>query len=233
MTTALCLELIKGLFTLVAAGLAAWVALRLYFRQKEYELIKQRYLEGAIDVVAAEVEQALGVVNHNWARCLNVMKAFRDEKSHFSIEELSKGFLDLDSSKFHRVPHHRIGNLIGSQIFWEVYQLAMAFAANSNTFITKEIPEAIRIKLTTDLIKEGPEQMVDEMFNQLQDIDKESHKFASLIRELHTLGLLLESERLSFKKLVKVSQRPDVTAISSRLKTEFSTYLPQDWQKNA
>lgn len=233
MTTALCLELIKGSFTLAAAGLAAWIALRLYFRQKEYELIKQRYLEGAIDIVAAEVEQALGVVNHNWARCLNVIKSFRDEKTHFSIEELGKGFLDLDSSRFHRVPHQRIGNLMGSQLVWEVYQLAMAFAANSNTVITKEIPEAIRIKLSTDLIDKEPEQMAEEMFSRLQDIDNESHRFASLIRELHTLGLLLESERLSFQKLVKISQRPEVAAISSRLKTEFAADLPQYEQGNA
>jgi hypothetical protein len=46
----LCIELIKGLFTLAAAGLAAYIALRMYFRQKEYALIKQRYLEGSMPI---------------------------------------------------------------------------------------------------------------------------------------------------------------------------------------
>jgi len=232
MTSVLCMEIVKSLFTLAAAGLAAWVALRLYFRQKEYELIKQRYLEGAIDIVAAEVEQALGVVNHNWARCLNIIKAYRDEKTLFDIKELSKGFLELDSSKFHRVPHHRIGNLIGSQLIWQVYQCAMAFAANSNTVITKEIPETIRVKLTTTLIVTEPEQLAEALFRQLEEMDKESHKYASFTREMHTLGLILETERLSFKKLIKLSGRAEVKDIVKRLKTEFAQDLA-DNEKSA
>lgn len=148
MSTDLGLMVINGLFTIAAAALAAWVALLLYFRQKEYELIKQRYLEGAVDIVAAEVEQALGVVAHNWARCVNIVKAYRDETVHFDTNELSEGFLGLDSSKFHRVAQLRIGYLLDSQIVWEAYQSATAFAANANAALTKEMPEAIRLKLT-------------------------------------------------------------------------------------
>ena len=70
MLAPITVEIIRGVVTLAAAGLASWVALTLYFRQKEYELIKQRYWEGGVDVVAAAVEQALGVVSHNWARSL-------------------------------------------------------------------------------------------------------------------------------------------------------------------
>jgi len=111
MVSPICLELIKGGITLAVALLGAWWALHLYFRQKEYELIKQRYLEGGVDIVAAEVEQASGVLHHNWARCLNIIKAYRDEKTDFDIQELEKGFQLLDSSKIHRIPHHRISNL--------------------------------------------------------------------------------------------------------------------------
>jgi hypothetical protein len=220
----LCLEIIKGMFTLAAAGFGAWIALRLYFRQKEYELIKQRYLEGAIDIVAAEVEQALGVVQHNWTRCLNIVKTYRDENINFDVKELEKGFVDLDS-KLHRVPHHRIGNLIGSQLIWEVYQLAMAFAANANTKITKEIPETIRLKVTTGLIAKGPKQLADELFQELWEIDNQSHKFASLTRVLHDLGHMLETKRLNFKSIVKLHGQPEVKQLINRLQTEFASEL--------
>lgn len=228
MVSPVYLEIIKGTFTLAAAGLAAWVALRLYFRQKEYELIKQRYLEGAVDIVAAEVEQALGVVHHNWARCLNIVKAYRDEKTDFDIRELEKGFQVLDSSKFHRVPHHRIGNLTGSQLTWQIYQFAMAFAANANTKITKEIPDTIKLKLTTHRIASEPQTIADAMFKELQKIDEESHKYACLTRELHTLGLMLETERLSFKRIVKFSERNEVKKLLNRLQTDFAYELAQE-----
>jgi hypothetical protein len=54
----LCIELLKGLFTLATVALGSYIALRVYFRQKEYELVKQRYLEGGADVIAGQVEQA-------------------------------------------------------------------------------------------------------------------------------------------------------------------------------
>jgi hypothetical protein len=229
----LCIEITKGLFTLAAAGFGAWIALRLYFRQKEYELIKQRYLEGAIDIVAAEEEQALGVVNHNWARCLNIVKAYRDEKDHFDVKELAKGFLNLDSSKMHRVPHHRIGTLTGSQLIWQVYQLAMAFAANSNTKITKEIPETIRLQLSTDLITSEPQTIANAMFEELNRIDDESHKFACLTRELHALGLMLETERPSFKSIAKFSKRAEVKDVIKRLERDFADELAHHDQNAA
>jgi hypothetical protein len=228
MLSPLYLELIKGAFILAAAGLAAWIALRLYFRQKEYELIKQRYLEAAVDIVAAEVEQALGVVSHNWTRCLNIVKAFRDEKSDFDVKELEKGFLELDSSRFHRVAHHRIGNLTGSQLIWQIYQLAIAFAGNANTKITKEIPETLRLKLTTNRITSELGDIAAGMFDELKHIDNESHKFACLIRELHALGLMLETQHLNFKSISRFPERAEVKNLLKRLQTEFSDELADD-----
>jgi hypothetical protein len=182
-------------------------------------------LEGAIDVVAAEVEQALGIVRHNSARCLNIFKAYRDEKTNFDVKEIEKGFLILDSSKFHRVPHHRIGTLTGSQLIWQVYQLALAFAANANTKITKEIPEIIRLKLTTDLIAREPEEIAAAAFEELKNIADKSHKFAYLTRALHALGLMLETERLNYKSIAKFSKRAEVTNLLQRLQTDFAAEL--------
>ena len=233
MLSPLWLEIIKGGFTLAVTSLGAYIALNLYFRQKEYELIKQRYLDSAVDIVAAEVEHVLGVVSHNWARCLNIVKAYRDEKDNFDINEIEKGFLELDSSRFHRVAHHRIGNLTGSQLIWRVYQLALAFAGNANTKITKEVPEIIRFKLTTNLIESEADEIAMEMFNELKNIDNESHKFAYLIRELHALGLMLESEHLSFKSISGFPRRSDVKSLLNRLQTDFANELAHHEQDAA
>ena len=228
MVSPICLELIKGGITLAVALLGAWWALHLYFRQKEYELIKQRYLEGAVDIVAAEVEQASGVLHHNWARCLNIIKAYRDEKTDFDIQELEKGFQLLDSSKIHRIPHHRISNLTGSQLIWEIYQAAIAFIANANTQITKEIPDLIRLKLTTDRIASEPGEIAEAMFEKLKGINEESLKYACLTHGLHELSLMLETEPLRFKRITKFSQRVAVKNLLNRLRNDFADEIAQE-----
>ncbi|ADE17018.1 hypothetical protein Nhal_4010 (plasmid) [Nitrosococcus halophilus Nc 4] len=214
-------EIIRGLFILAVPCLGLY----LYFRQKEYELIKQRYLEGAIDIIAAEVEQAFGIVNHNWARCLDILKMYRDEKDHFDVRELKKGFLDLDCSKFHRIPHYRIRHLIGSQCIWIAYQKAMVFTAIENTKITKEIPEAIRLKLTKDCITARTEELVNDANRELKEIEERSHKFDYLTEELHNLSYLLENQRFSLKGIKKFSEKSKVKDIVNRLHNKLATEL--------
>lgn len=102
----MCEELVQGGVTIVAVWLAAWLGLKGFFRQKEFELVKERYLEGAIDIVAAHYEETLGIYDHNWTRCLKVLQAFRDMKSHFDLGELQQGFLQLDLSRFDVIAHH-------------------------------------------------------------------------------------------------------------------------------
>ena len=225
-------EIIRGAVTLTAAGLAAWVALTLYFRQKEYEVIKQRYLEGGVDIVAADIEHALSTTNHNWARCLHLAKVYRDATDAFDPTELTKGFAEFQLSNFNRIGHHRIGSLIGSHVVWEVYQLALSYATNANSKI-KEMLETIRLKLTTDRISAEPSQIVSAMFAELKKLDDESHKFASLTRELYALGLMLEREKLSFISIAKFSKRAEVIALVGRLKSEFAQDLAPDQQGNA
>jgi hypothetical protein len=206
---------------LSAVALGSYIALKVYFRQKEYEIAKQRYLEGGVDVVAAQVEQALGVVSHNWARCLNLCKSFRDAGVTFEVKELERGFLPLDSSQFRQVAHHRIGSLIGSKTIWDVYQHAMAYANDAHSRITMEIPEVLRIRTTTDLISADHENIAAKLLADLHEIHSDGFRFATLISELHTLGRLLESVPLSQKAVAIFHKRPEVQAIVARLRSEF------------
>lgn len=221
-------QLIKGVFTLITAGggvfVGAWLGMRAYFRQKEYELVKERYLEGAIDVVASEVEQSLDIFRHNWTRCINILKAFRDEKAAFDPKELSLGFRDFEMS-IHRIPHHRIGDLVGSQVIWDVYQLAISFAANKNSVLTKEIPEIIRLKLSQHIAMAEPEVIVNETFEDLWKIDEASHRFAHLTRVLHELSRLLEKERMTFNHVGEFRNRGEVKTLIVNLESEFARDL--------
>ena len=217
----LCVELIKGVFTLTAVALGSVVALLVYFRQKEYELTKQRYLEQGVDVVAAELETAFGVVSHNYARCLQICKSFRDVDDKFDPKEIDKGFLQFDGSKFHQIAHHRISALLGSNLIWEVFQTSMAYAVSANAMMVTEVPEAMRIlsgepKGVRDRQSDG-ERMIDDM----RTTHDEGFKYAHLVRELHALSLLLEASKLNLSAVAKFRDRADAKAIIARLTLEF------------
>jgi hypothetical protein len=69
-----CTTLLVVIFTAV---IGRWV----YFRQKEYELVRQRYLENGIDLIVDHIASALQLFQQNWARSLLLLKIYRDLKN--------------------------------------------------------------------------------------------------------------------------------------------------------
>lgn len=225
----ICIELVRGLFTLAAVALGSSIALWMYFRQKEYELVKQRYLEGGIDVVATQLEAALGVISHNWARCASLCKSLRDAGALFDVKELERGFLPLDSSQFKAVAHHRVGSLLQSQIVWRAFQLAMAYATNANSRITVEFVEVLRIKMTNpSSIPATHTALAEKLLEDLHIVHRKGFEFASLQRELHALGLLLEAARLSLSAIGEFHQQPAVQEVIARLTQKYPAELSED-----
>ncbi len=146
----------------------------------------------------------------------------------FDLEQLRQGWLELDSSQFHAIAHHRIQSLVKSQVIWEVYQLALSFAANSNAVVTREIPEAIRLKLTSTKVNADMQVIVDEAFKHLKELHEGSFKFAILTRELEALANALQSEKLSFKKVAAFHERPEVKSSIGNLETQFAEELKRN-----
>ena len=225
MNTELCIEVIKGIFALAAALLTVWLGLKFYFRQKEYELVKQRYLDGSVDIVASEIERSLGVHSHNWARCLNIVKAYRDQEGAFDVEELEKGFIEYESANFQTIAHHRLQILTNSQVYWEVCQLALAFVTNSDSIMRREIPDAIKMRLATGKISTPHAEIAEACFSHLKNINEDSHKYAVLIRELQLLSMLLERGRMSFKELNKFRDQEEVKQSINNLETTYAEKL--------
>ena len=221
-------DLIRGAFTLAAAAigvsLGGWLALRGYFRQKEYELVKARYLDGAIDLVAAELEQAFEIYTHNVTRCLQIMKAFRDEGESFGLGELPLGFRSLETS-LRPIAHHRISDLVGSEVIWGVYQCALAFVNTAKSTITKEMPDVIRMKLEERRVDADPKVIFGRTYKEIEKLDKESERFASLIAVLHAFGRMMETHRFTFKSVRKFRDQREVKALLAGLAKEFENDL--------
>lgn len=214
-------EIIRGAFTLVAVAAASLIALYTYFRQKEYELVKQRYLEQSVDALAAQLETSLGTISHNYARCLQIIKSFRDSDSHFDLKELEKGFIDLDASKFLQIANHRIASLLGSNLIWEIFQSAMAYAVSANSRFQREIPDALRIHQTTEYRDLDQVQMGATIAKDVEELHNESFRYAVLVAELHYLSRILEIEKLRLKEVEKFKYRPETQQIIQRLTAGF------------
>lgn len=224
----ICEILLKGTVTFITGVGAAWVGIQIFYRQKEYELVKARYLEGSLDVISSELEDAIGILNHNWARCLNVVKAFRDEKESFDVDELSKGFIEFDNSKFQSIAHHRLQNLIGSAAFWKSFQLALSFVNSSNAVITKEITETIKLKIQTEKISMPIPDMTEKIYKELKEINDKSHRYGLITYQLQLISDEFEKEKMSLRNLKKFRKNQIVlsaiTAVEAEFKKEYSEY---------
>lgn len=221
----ICQELLKGFIALTVGLIVARVGLWMYFRQKEYELVKQRYLEQSVDVVASELEVVLGTLSHNCVRCNQILREYRDMKDSFDPEQLSVGFLELDLSKFQRIAHYRLRLLIKSEIIWNVYQLALAFATFANAMVASEIPANIKARLKGQAPTAPHSEMVTMGFAEIKKIEDEGLKFDHLLTTLQEIAKELEQQKLDFNSIRAFDRCPAVVTAIEHLTELFSVEL--------
>ena len=210
-------DILEISLTLLAVSLAALFALITFYRQKEYELVLKRYLEGSIDLLAADLQEIASVFAHNWARCLAVIKSYRDTGDDFDVAELNNGFLDMKASNPNIVAHYKLHRLTGTMDYWNYYQKAIAFYTTANSTLTKEIPETIRIRIVGDRIDNPHNEIAESAFEMAREKDEESYKYVRLISEFQDLATALESETFTFKKMKKFKNKKDIKELISRV----------------
>ena len=220
-------EATKLLGTLGVGVLLAYFGLRLYFRQKEYEIVKQRYLEQSLDIICGELESISSVFNHNWARCLELLKEYRDSPQIFETAKLGRGFLAMNGTQFNRVAHHRLQVLTGSQIFWQIYQLALSQHLGLNSVVVNELPHAIKAQIEGNT-NATSDQLVDSAMIELEPMPQASDHFAPLHQAIVQLSRLLECEQLSFDKVATFAKKPAVMRIVKDISEHYASDLRGD-----
>lgn len=217
--------ILQASLALFAAALTASFAVLTYYQQREHELIIERYLEGGIDLLAGELQRVITIFNHNWARCLSMIAAFRDLEADFDVAELQRGFHDLESSNPHVVAHHRLFRLVGTHEYWMAYQAAIAFFAAANTVLVNQIPDVLRVKLTTDKISSPFAEVAEEAFEEARKQQNLSHKYVELLTALQDLSSALESKRFKFKNLGDFRNTTQAKETIARLNRVFGEEL--------
>ncbi|OYQ40116.1 hypothetical protein CHU94_12365 [Rhodoferax sp. TH121] len=154
-----------------------------------------------------------------------MLASYRDLEGDFDPSEFEKGFVELQSSNLNIVAHHRLFTLVGTHEYWSVYQSAMAFFTSANAVLVKQIPDAIKIKLTTTRIEHAHTEVVEEGFKEAKLQQEKSQRYVQLIAELQVLSAALESERFRFAELKSFRNKAEVKASIDRLKSLFAEDL--------
>jgi hypothetical protein len=218
-------DLIQGGSTIIAALIAVGAGIWGFFRQKEYELVQKRYLEEGVDVIVATAVNALNTYHHNWARCLEMLKAFRDNDAMKPEELDTAGFLHLPTDRFALTANYRMNQIVDSGVIWQVFQLVISFAQYGCSVTRDEIPVALKLKLTTDKVMASRKEMVDEAMKLVEELDKKSHRFHFFIGKLQDIAMLLEEQQFALKDIRKLRGHPVVVETIKALKEHYKDDL--------
>ena len=102
----------------IVAIVAASVGIFVYHKQKEYELVLQRYLIDCIDLICADIDYSLGLFRNNWVRCLQLLKQFRDVEFAMNEKDYASLYIPFDYKHFTITPFIRLKKLIDDNIFF-------------------------------------------------------------------------------------------------------------------
>jgi hypothetical protein len=215
----------KILLTLIGAGASAWLAINVFFRQREHELIIKRYLEGCIDLISGEIERQLAITNQNWSRSVALVGQYGELKGKFDFGEFSKGFLALSSGHLNIVAHGRLKTLVGcrSTHYWTTYLSAMATCTTACEFYASDVRDILKQYQARSAIETDKKryEFIERLMMGIRRYHDEVGRYDSLVEELQVIGTILESKKLSFTKLSRVKDSPLIAQSVARLKARY------------
>jgi len=210
------------ILVIIAAIAAALIGLYTYFKQKEYELVRQRYLMDCIDLLCTNIDYSLGVFRNNWARSLQLLKQFRDVGSAMEKEDYISPFLPFDYSFFTIVPFYRLEKLLEDNVFWHISQLLYAFIEKSYSLFERDMRKAIAYYVdNSEKEQVDPKKIAENYFPIVLSKDKEASKYYYMLNQLMSISSILEKEKFSFKKLDTFKNREDVKIIIEKMHSHF------------
>ena len=213
---------------LVVIG-APLFAIMIYFKQKEYETIRHRYLHDGIAVIIRQVEYLLDVFQYNWAHSIHLLKTYRDLGINTPPELYNSGFISIDKPiSLEASRHYLLTEIIGDKVFFNVHQLLAGFLHEADNLFTVDLCSAIRVSLEGgkgDTIIDPPEKIFEAYIKELEKEDKECQLFYPLLGNLKILESLLSKKHYSFKSLQKFRDNPEVIKSIANLRQTFRDQL--------
>ena len=222
-------ETLKVLAPFGAALLAYLLGSRAYFRQKEFELVRSRYLEGGLDRVSAQIEEALRFFAQDFAHGMKTLRVYyeigpvRAAQLCDKFEELKPGAVELIS--INRL-QELVQDTIYSDVSWQLYSAVQEY----HSFLVDEM--CFTIKGIADSIADGKGLDGSTEVTILKSYEEkvikgyaEGKRFLLLLSCLHEITSVLQAQRLTLVSVRDFHKQPVVAETARRLKAEFGTNL--------
>lgn len=203
---------------LIAAALPLWFAAKAFSRQKEHELVYERYLQKGFDELLSVGEKALNSHNRNWKHALNVCKVFRDVPGMMAEEDLSEEKFFPSVENFPYTAVNRIGLLVKSDVPWAAIQSIAAFSGKSHELCAIEIPKAIRAQLKGEISASNIE-ICNGASEELRKLMLEASELTEILGKVSAIALEFELSRFRFNELNKFSDRQRVKVLLAEIQS--------------
>jgi len=216
---------------ILGACLAALFGIWFFFRQKEYEVVRKRYLEEGIDHIVAQIAGALHLFQQNWTRCLLILKTYRGLKDDTPRELYSKAFHTVDPNAFVSTKHFLLQQLIRDSVFYDASQLLFVFLHDATNTFENDVCAGIRIQIEggkSHTIKpEQRQELIDAFVQRLTAIEKEAHSYWIMLGNLQQISFVLERQRFTFWKLTKFHKNKTVRSCVEEVKRQFGKEIEE------
>lgn len=182
-----------------------------YFKQKEYELVRQRYLYEGCDQLASDIEHAHHVEMELFQRAMNLLKQFRDADTATPKALFSELRPRLDMGRLRTGTSYRLQTLTGSDSFWKGMQQLYVRTRAFEDFFDDEFKQVI-----SELV-EGIAEHIGTREKFIADCETlvlahhaRLERFYGLRLAIQNIGAELEGRRFSLREIGRFRKRKAV-----------------------
>jgi hypothetical protein len=218
------MPMVKAVGALAGVYLVYLLGLRAYFKQKRAEQTRTRLLDSGIDLIAQQLDYALGIHRNNWALMLRYLKLYRDAPIAINVDDFFTQFRELDQGQFQIAPIHRLHALIDDEIIWNGYQKIFSFVATRNDRMKSDIGVALQ-QLASHDAHPKKERFVTEALVVAEEMSKDSDALYPFVSELMNLARIVDGSKLTRRQIERFPRREDVRNTLELLHKRYPEWL--------
>lgn len=210
---------VSGIVSLLVVFIAAKLGLSSFFKQKEFELVRDRYLFDGVDKIRAYNINTM--VSYKWNfiqvnKCLS--QAYHGEKA-FSPDNCLSSLRDIDDINACGLEYTRVTRLLNDESLWKLNDSIIGDVISENDHLTR----IVEILKYAEEDKLGPNALL-----RLKDEIEKSHaqlnnKVTIITAFLTEITDILEETKMEFSSVKRFSDDITVSQLTGNIRKYFES----------